>query len=65
MLYGCQIWGQNENAKLFKNVEKLQKRAMRIMSFSRYDAPSGPLFQTIQNPQTQRPNYSIQLSPNT
>ena len=44
MLYGCQIWGQNENAKLFKKVEKLQKRAMRIMSFSRYDAPSGPLF---------------------
>ena len=44
MLYGCQIWGQNENEKFFKKVEKRQKRAMKIMSCSIYDSPLRPLF---------------------
>ena len=44
MSYGCQIWGQNENNPLFKKIENLQKRAMRIISFSSYEAHSEPLF---------------------
>ena len=44
MSYGSQIWGQNENYALFKKIENLQKRAMRIISFSRYGASSKPLF---------------------
>ena len=42
--YGCQIWGQNEKSSLFKKISNLQKRALRIISFSRYDCPSVPIF---------------------
>ena len=42
--YGCQIWGQNEKSSLFKKISNLQKRALRIISFSRYDCPSEPIF---------------------
>ena len=42
--YGCQIWGQNEKSSLFIKISNLQKRALRIISFSRYDCPSEPIF---------------------
>ena len=44
MTYGCQIWGQNENNPLFKKIERLQKRALRIISFSRFEDHCDPLF---------------------
>ena len=44
MSYGCQIWGQNQLSSKFKKIVNLQKRAMRIMSFSNYDSASKPLF---------------------
>ena len=44
MTYGCQIWGVNKSSLHFKKIERLQKKAVRIMSFSRHDAPSEPIF---------------------
>ena len=44
MTYGCQIWGLNKSSLHFKKIERLQKKAVRIMSFSRHDAPSEPIF---------------------
>ena len=32
MIYGCQIWGQDQS-KEFKKIEKLQEKAIRITSF--------------------------------
>jgi hypothetical protein len=43
MTYGCQIWGQINNEKLFK----LQKKALRIISFTKFDAHSSPLFKEL------------------
>ena len=44
MTYGCQIWGLNKKSQNFKSIAKLQKRAIRLMSFSSYDAHTEPLF---------------------
>ena len=44
MVYGCQIWGQNSASLHFKKIERLQKKAVRIMSFSSFTAHSEPLF---------------------
>ena len=47
LIYGCQIWGQvtnNCNIKVFK----LQKRALRIITFSDFNAHSSPLFAAMQ-----------------
>ena len=40
--YGLQIWGQNEGL-LFKKIEKLQEKTIRIISFKKHDE-SKPLF---------------------
>ena len=47
LFYGCQIWGLNNNRALFKKVFNQQKRAMRILTFSRYTDPSEPLFKSL------------------
>ena len=44
MTYGCQVWGQNHSSKKFQIIEKLQDRAMKIMSFSRYDSAPDPIY---------------------
>ena len=43
LVYGCQIWGQTINIHN-KRIFKLQNRAMRIISFSNYNADSNPLY---------------------
>ena len=43
MVYGCQVWGQNINVHIEK-IQKLQNRAMRIISFSNYQADSNPIY---------------------
>ena len=43
MRYACQIWGQRNNA-VTDRILKLQKRAVRIITFSRRDSASGPIF---------------------
>ena len=47
MTYGCQIWGQNDKNSLFKKIKRLQKRAIRIITFSNYDAHTEPLFKQL------------------
>lgn len=43
MAYACQVWGQKESG-LTNRIAILQKRAVRIISFSDYIAPSKPIF---------------------
>ena len=38
LIYGCQIWGQNQNEE-FKKIEELQEKAMRIINFLPSNAP--------------------------
>ena len=38
LIYGCQIWGQDQNEE-FKKIEKLQEKAIRIISFLPLNAP--------------------------
>ena len=40
LIYGCQIWGQDQNKK-FKKIEKLQEKAIRIINFLPLNAPVG------------------------
>ena len=41
--YGCQIWAL-ENTTQVKRIENLQNRAMRIINFEEYRAPSDPIY---------------------
>ena len=38
LIYGCQIWGQDQNEE-FKKMEKLQEKAIRIINFLPLNAP--------------------------
>ena len=38
LVYGCQIWGQDQNEE-FKKIEKLQVKAIRIINFLPLNAP--------------------------
>ena len=41
--YACQIWGQSHNSNL-ERIFKLQKRCVRLITFSEFNAHSSPLF---------------------
>ena len=43
LTYACQCWCQNINTKSDR-ILKLQKRCVRLLTFSKYDTPSSPLF---------------------
>ena len=43
LLYGSQIFGQSQNNQI-NRLEKLQDRAIRIMSFSKYNEHRNPLY---------------------
>ena len=45
LTYGCQLWGQNENA--IKQTIILQKNAVRLITFSHYQAHTSPLFKKL------------------
>jgi len=45
LAYGCQVWGQKPSA--ISQTFILQKKAVRLMSFSDKDAPSGPIFKDL------------------
>ena len=47
MLFGCQSWGLNSSNSQFKKICRLQKRAMRIMTFSHHNAHTEPLFKKL------------------
>ena len=42
--YGCQIWFQSNTKAIKEKIEQLQKKALRIISFSDFRAHSSPLF---------------------
>ena len=42
LLYVCTTWGQNLNPN--HRINLLQKKAMRIINFARYDAHTLPIF---------------------
>ena len=42
--YGCQIWFQYNTKAIQEKIEQLQKKALRIISFSNFRAHSSPLF---------------------
>ena len=44
--YGCMIYGQNNDD--INTTFSLQKKAIRLMSFSDYQAPTEPLFKQLQ-----------------
>ena len=43
ILHGCLVWQYTSKTNRSK-LEKLQKKCLRIMTFSNFDAPSNPLF---------------------
>ena len=45
LAYGCQVWGQTPAA--ISQTSILQKKAVRLMSFSPKDAPSSPIFKNL------------------
>ena len=45
LTYGCQLWGQNENA--IKQTITIQKKAIRLMSFAHFQEHSSPLFKDL------------------
>ena len=45
LIYGCQLWGQNENH--IDQTITLQKKAVRLITFSDYQAHSSPLFKKL------------------
>ena len=47
MIFGCQTWGLNSSTSHFKKIITLQKRAMRIMTFSQFNAHTEPLFKKL------------------
>ena len=46
LTYGCQIWSQNNNPQLNKIIT-LQKRAMRTVKFTDFNAHTDPLFKDL------------------
>ena len=45
MRYGCQIWFKSNFEFIKDKIQKLQKKALRIMSFSELHESSSPLFE--------------------
>ena len=45
LTYGCQLWGQNENA--LEQTISQQNKAVRLISFAHYQADSNPLFKNL------------------
>ena len=45
--YAVQVWGQQRNQTI-KEIEKLQKKAIRIMSFKGRNNPTNPLFKKLE-----------------
>ena len=43
LTYNCQVWGISNNSYV-KKIEKLQNKAMKIINFKEFTAPSNPLY---------------------
>ena len=49
-IYACEIWGQEQNSRLFKNLIKLQEKALIIINFKNFKENTNPLFKEDQVP---------------
>ena len=47
-IYACEIWGQEQNSRFFKNLIKLQEKALRIINFKNFNENANPLFKENQ-----------------
>ena len=47
MIYGCNLWGLTPRDENIDKIEKLQKKCVRIMTFSEYKAHTTPLFSSL------------------
>ena len=45
LTYGCQLWGQNDNA--IKKTIALQEKSIRLISFANFQEYSSPLFKAL------------------
>ena len=45
--YAVQVWGQHRNQTI-KEIEKLEEKAIRIMSFKGRNDPTNPLFKKLE-----------------
>ena len=42
LIYSCQVWGQNKSS--IKRISTLQKKAVRLINFAKYNEHTNPLF---------------------
>ena len=45
LIYGCEIWGQNQTNLWFPKLTKLQNKTLKVINFQSSDSPTGPLYQ--------------------
>ena len=48
LVHTCEIWGQEQNSRLFKNLIKLEEKALRIINFKNFNESANPLFKVNQ-----------------
>ena len=48
IFYACEIWGQEQNSRLFQNLIRLQEKALRIINFKNFSENENPLFKENQ-----------------
>ena len=47
LIYGCEIWGQNQTNLWFPKLTKLQNKTLKVINFQSSDSPTGPLQKTV------------------
>ena len=45
LIYGCEIWGQNQTNLWFPKLTKLQNKTLKVINFQSSDSPTGPFYQ--------------------
>ena len=48
LIYVCEIWGQDQNSRLFKNLIQLKEKALRIINFKNFNEDANPFFKENQ-----------------
>ena len=48
LIYVCEIWGQDQNSRLFKNLIQLKEKALRIINFKNFNEYANPFFKENQ-----------------
>ena len=48
LIYVCEIWGQDQNSRLFKNLIQLKEKALRIINFKNFNEDANQFFKENQ-----------------